>query len=170
MTKRKVDIFTVVEAVPNWFVASCEIRSLHEETDEAITHGSGTSPDILSPTPEALPPTAEIVTNWVEPGLYTWTPAKGSKSAVRCDKANWAEPNWAEPNSATWAVASRSEDTTNWTENIQGRQEPADVARAGIIKVTHDSDSSAEGGITKMEGLGHNAFWSLLKDAGYEEW
>lgn len=165
MTKRKVDIFTVVEAVPNWFVASREIGSVHEEIDEAIIHGSGTSPDILSPAPEALPPTAEIVTNWVESSLYMWTPVEGSESTVSCDKANWAEPN-----SATWAVASRSEDTTNWTENIQGRQEPADVARAGIIKVTHDSDSSAEGGITEMEGLGQNAFWSLLKDVGYEEW
>lgn len=170
MTKRKADIFTVVEAVPNWFVASHEVGSIQEATNSVVTHGVGTSSEVLSPGREALPPTAEISLNWVGSDLYTWKPAEVAESEASCAEADWAESNWTGPNLVPWAVASSHEGTTDWAGNRQRRQEPSEVARSGRGQVTHDLDSSIGEGSTEVEGVGQNAFWALLKNAGYEVW
>ena len=67
-------------------------------------------------------------------------------------------------------MANRSEIATNWSKVVHGSHEPADLARPDTIKLANDLDPLAVGEITGMEGLGQGAFWSLLKDAGYEEW
>lgn len=63
-----------------------------------------------------------------------------------------------------------SEIVTNRSEVAHGSCEPADLARLSTITLANDLDPLAAEEITWVEGLGQGAFWSLLKDAGYEEW
>ena len=170
MTKRKADIFTIAEFVPNWFAARQEHEAPSEESNGTPTHGPGTSYEVWTSIQEVRLPTTETIANWSETGSNTWPPVEGSECTSSWDKANRSEADWAEPHSATWAVANRSEIVTNRSEVAHGSCEPADLARLSTITLANDLDPLAAEEITGVEGLGQGAFWSLLKDAGYEEW
>ena len=64
----------------------------------------------------------------------------------------------------------RSEAAIKRSEIVHGSHEPVDLGRPNTITWTNDLKPLAEGEITRMDGLVQGAFWSLLKDAGYEEW
>lgn len=91
MTKRKADILTVAESVPNWFVARQEDEAPSEESKGTPTHGPETSSEVWTSTQKARLPTAETNANWSGPGLNTWPPVEGSECTSSWDKVNWSE-------------------------------------------------------------------------------
>ena len=59
MNKRKADIFTVIESVPNWFEADGYTVAPHEETTRGEDNGIGPDLGVLGPTVTASPTQAE---------------------------------------------------------------------------------------------------------------
>ena len=50
MNKRKANIFTVIESVPNWFKADGYIEAPHEATKRGVDNSLGPDPRVLNPT------------------------------------------------------------------------------------------------------------------------
>ena len=119
----------------------------------------------LVPTKEVPSTVAEALANWSETNPHTWISADGSNGV-----ASWAEANWAKTTPHTWNLADGSDGAASWAEVKQEDRKPNDVARPGAIRVAADSGPSAVVEVAGMEGLGRTAFWSLLKEANYEEW
>lgn len=75
MGKRRHDIFTVVEFVPNWFEASEHVIN-HYGTEEGIANGVGTSCNVVIP-PEAAGDTSNWAGNSDMEAERTASTAKG---------------------------------------------------------------------------------------------
>ena len=108
MTKRKADIFTVVESMPNWFA--------DRQEDKALPEGSkGTLPTVLGPVPRHGPQSSRL-----DPLLLRLLPIgrglaltrgcwlKGLSVRPDGTRPTGLGPTWPNPSAATVAVANRS--------------------------------------------------------------
>lgn len=68
MTKRKYGIFTVVEAVPNWFAARPCIDPSTNEINAISDHGSTSSSHTSAPSQEGSSISAAAETSWAQAG------------------------------------------------------------------------------------------------------
>ena len=162
MTKRKANIFTVIEVVPNWFSASNDNESHQQPIAEGLNHGVIPTAKGLSPNLATIATTAEVPTNLASLGLCTCQPAD-----VAGTEAKWAEGNWDELPPAPWAEFDGSEGAPDRFEGTQTRQGPSEVVTPGINQVTSDLDPLSEEGTAEVERRIQNAFWALLQDAGW---
>ena len=85
MTKRKADIFTVAESVPNWFANSYTVAP-PEEVKGVVTNHPEINPVTHLLTATVQPTVAEAVADWAKTSPHTWLSAVGSYAA-----ASWSE-------------------------------------------------------------------------------
>lgn len=87
MNKRKADILTVIESVPNWFKADGYTVALHEATTRGEDNGLGADPGVLVPTVTASPTSSRTLAGWARDNPHTWLEAIGP-----CKPHNGPEP------------------------------------------------------------------------------
>ena len=180
MTKRKASIFTVIEAVPNWFEANQDIVAVQEATHVTVPTYEGTSPVEPHQARETLALTAETSHTWASSYSHTWKSAEVAEDEViraegRQPGTGWAEPSgsepkWAECDSVPWTGAGILEAAPDWAEVNKGELELADVADPSIRQPIPNVDPVAEGGTSEGVEATQEAFWTLLRAAGYEVW
>ena len=88
MTKRKADIFTVVEFVPNWFAARQEDKALPKGSKGTPTYGPGPSFEAWTSIQPTRPTNADTVANWSGTSANTWLLVKGSECTSSWNEAN----------------------------------------------------------------------------------
>ena len=140
MTKRKAIIFTVAEAVPNWFAAGGYTVAPLDQEGGPISNQIRTSSEGRDPAVPAQSTEVQPIAGWATASPHTWL--------------SWVEVN----------------ETTSWPEEVQVDRMLADVAEAtgsGLVSETGDPVIAKP---TEGEATGQQAFWSLLRAAGYETW
>ena len=151
MTTRKANIFTVIEAVPNWFSARQEDDLIPVATEVAIAAVTKSSIELGTPV-QGFPPVTAEANNWSTTGSSTWLLGEGSEGT-----ANW-DRSWEATVTAgnTWAG--------------QGVLQSAEVVVPGASGLVNGPGPlDMEEGL-ETESSAHKAFWALLKAAGYEVW
>ena len=86
MTKRKADIFTLAESVPNWFVARGSTVAPPEEVKGVVNDNIKTSSEARDPTVAAQSTVTESVAGWAEASPHTRLSGVGPYGA-----ASWLE-------------------------------------------------------------------------------
>ena len=161
MTKRKRDIFTVIEFVPNWFEAG-EGSARTSEDGEEDTHW------VYDQEGHLVYVAGEVVD-----GSATWslgqeghlgdvTNASVARVASRAQGHGTCQGTNAgvNPGSEVHNQPTLAAEVTDWL-----REARSPVAGASIRPEPVTTEAPAE---TEHRNL--HAFWSLLQVAGYEEW
>ena len=153
MTKRKYDIFTVAESVPNCLAASQGVETPSVEINEGSAYGNTYSADLPTPSQEIPAISAESLANrpqthWPEAQLVGPSPVTTTGNGGTGAVANWGQPERRECVPADWVAADVA--LTN-----------VDVAsEEGVVPVNVEvsQEDAAEW------------FWTLLAQSGYERW
>ena len=164
MAKWKRDVFTVREAVPNWFEASEEVNEpsevgcvsaeIHEDgsTGQEVANKGQIPRATLDETYVELPTRQEIA------------------HRVQSADATSAAPSWVEPEGRGVAsqatTGSTSQFGSTWSTEAIGW---LGAAKALSPEVTNSTRAVPAEGSEERHNQTLNAFWDLLKRAGYEE-
>ena len=171
MNKRKANIFTVVEAVPNGFEAYGYTLVSHETVEGKAYNRCGPNPGALGPKLMAPTTTSRTLADWARDHPHTWLEATGPNEAINGPKAG----NTGQGPEVT---ANRTEVGTldkglypavDWTEGGQVAREPIDVAGGSNQSLAGTGGTLTEAQVDEEMDLMQHPFWALLLAAGYEE-
>lgn len=171
MNKRKADILTVIESVPNWFEADGYTVAPHEETTRGEDNGIGPDLGVLGPTVTASPTSSRTLTDWAKDNPHTWLEATGP-----CKPHDWLEPGHTgqSPEVATKWAKGESADRSLYpaatrAEGGQSFQGPLSAAKGGDSVPTGTAETLTGERVTDETELSQHPFWALLMAAGYED-
>ena len=171
MNKRKADIFTVVESVPNWFEADSYTVASTERGDRVVANQLGCIVEGSVPFNAAHYEQADPTASRARDNHPTWLTATGTGDlADRLGEGPKDQgPVEAATSAGTGPVNQRPGDSANGNQLGQLSREPTgwfdrgELSTAGPT-VEQVADDMAGGG-----GLTQHPFWALLMAAGYEE-
>ena len=182
MTKRKRNIFTVLEAVPNWFEAGEGSTATPEETDK----GANWLPIRKDSTELVTGNTGQTGSDWalgLEGSIGHGAGEKGSGGA------DWAS-NLGGPTeqvddevslrsahvAPSWRLYQRTDTETGPRSEVQPQpswmaelNEWLKAPRPPVNPISNESVPVVIEELDDFRSRALNAFWSLLKTAGYEE-
>lgn len=165
MTKRKKGIFTVAEAVTNWFEAS-EPTETNTGREENVDNWTGSDSYMASQSNVAPEPS-----NWVDNSVGE--EARAEVFPEGFDHIQTGEPTdqLGVSQRETTQVVHRLEAGCRYEGGLSVTQRAPDApvtARSEGYPVIDTLPGNAE---VVIEGnLTHAVFWQLLKDAGYDTW
>lgn len=155
MTKRKSSVLTVVESALNWLVA----------TNHSPTH-TELGPESAQPAPNS--PGAPIVTEgWSEGRQRAADGTEGEVDLVDHSGPETEAGNWALVGSRT---ATGPEGTNHSWEADPTGEMVAEVAEPSYLEVAADLVPPPLAELEYSEEEVRQAFWELLKTAGYDVW
>ena len=165
MTKRKRDIFTVIESINNWFEASEPTTNVIEGSE-----GEASSPRVIGTSSD--PTTNQIVAAELAGSISNeglWTEAV---QVVPNHRHEGIERQSQAEVAASSSLSPRVAAATGYGSGPKGDQENShrDGYHAGI---GNEGASDLPGPRTDAEvgrQLAIDAFWRLLADAGYDIW
>lgn len=183
MTKRKRDIFTVIEAVPNWFEAG-EGNTIISDTDAGSSNWAGSREGLVEYSAgEAVLERANQAASRGEIVDYEAGKAVPGKTNRVSSHEVLTEYGFGETTLGAAYVApdlrlfqgAYTEDTSSKDIQYQATltnevNEWLTAARPPVNRIEVESKLVTAEDSSDTRGQALNAFWSLLKTAGYEEW
>ena len=161
MTKRKRDIFTVIEVVPNWFEAG-------EGSDMTPEEGAEDTNWVQDQEGQSVYVAGEVVD-----GSATWAQGHEGQSVYVAGESSAGVASWAQSHGTVQITTAG----TNLGSEVQSQPtlvvEVTDWLRAARLPVTGPSvgpEPVATETLDETEHRSLNALWSLLQVVGYEEW
>lgn len=161
MKKRKRDIFTFIEAVPNWFEAGEGSTTTSERGEEDTNWAQGRE----GPTESVAGDTVTEVANWASgrEGPSEYVAGEVAIRAAHVAQGRGLVHKTGTENTPRSEVQPQSTLTAEVNEWLTATRPPDNQILTEPEPVTTmDLDD------TRSRAL--NAFWSLLKAASYEEW
>ena len=140
MTKRKASIFTVAEAVPNWFAVDGYTVAPLAQEEGPINNQSETNSKGRNPVAPDQSTKAQAITGWAT-----------------------AYPH-------TWLTGVDATETDIWSEGVQVYLRSADLAEATSRGASGETKDPVMAKPAEDEAMGQQAFWALVRAAGYETW
>ena len=183
MKKWKRDIFTVIEVVSNWFEAGEGSTKISEKSEEDTTWAQGREGPTRSVTGESLNegvnwtsgcegPTRSVMGDTITEGAdwapdregttEYWAGEEALHAAHVVQGGGLVQSNDTETTSRS-EVQPQSTSTAEVNDWLTATRPPGDRVLTEPKPVTAGSSED-----TRSRAL--NAFWSLLRTAGYEEW
>lgn len=170
MTKRKANIFTVIEYVPNWFAARDLVEASGQELGQSTPYVPGPSSEALIPAQEARLPSAEVCDNWPETESPTWPATASTDTLADGTEAHGYDADRSDPTPYPRVVTGGPNGAANRAELPRVNFGPTEVAKPVTADAIDDLDPTTIDDTVDSEGSTQNAFWELLKTDGYEVW